>query len=251
VLPSREKDRITVACSNLMMQSPFIFFDLGQTILDEWDFIAHLDQKILELLNGFGARIDQRNYCAVRDSIIRDRKIGHGSVRELVIEVCRMLSPAGYEKVIADRLEPQITQDRRDLFRPFADAEPTLQELSRHCEMGLIANQPQDIHELLEKSGLGRFFKVQAISSFVKLNKPDPRIFELALKQAGYHAKGCVMVGDRLDTDICPANTFGMTTIRVTDSLFALQVPAQECEHATYTVAHLSEIPKIVESIIS
>ena len=58
------------------------------------------------------------------------------------------------------------------------------------------------------------------------------------------------MVGDRLDTDICPANTLGMTTIRITDSLFALQVPARECELATYTVAHLSKIPQIVERII-
>ncbi|HEY3095194.1 MAG TPA: HAD family hydrolase [Nitrososphaera sp.] len=233
------------------MRRLFIFFDLGQTLIDEWDFIARFDQKFLELLNGFGARIDQRNYRAVRDSIIRDRKVGHGGVRELVIEVCRTLSPHGYEKAIAARLDPEINQDRRDLFRFFDDAEPTLQALSKHCEMGLIANQSEDINELLEKSGLGRFFKVQAISSSVKLKKPDPRIFELALRQAGHPASDCIMVGDRIDTDICPASKLGMTTIRTTNSLFALQFPAQECEHATYTVTHLSEIPKIVESIIS
>ncbi|TLY05745.1 MAG: HAD family hydrolase [Thaumarchaeota archaeon] len=232
------------------MCKPFIFFDLGQTLVDEWDFIAHLDKKFLELLNGFGARIDERNYHAIRNSIIRDRKIGHGGVRELVIEVCKMLSPSGYDKVIVSKLEPDIKQSRRELFRFFDDAESTLQVLSKYCEIGLIANQSEDIHELLELSGLGRFFKVQAISSSVKLKKPDPRIFELALKQAGRYSEDCIMVGDRLDTDICPANTLGMTTIRVTDSLFALQVPARECELATYTVAHLSKIPQIVESII-
>ena len=232
------------------MCKPFIFFDLGQTLVEEWDFIAHLDRKFLELLNGFGARIDERNYHAIRNSIIRDRKIGHGGVRELVIEVCKMLSPSGYDKVIVSKLEPDIKQSRRELFRFFDDAESTLQVLSKYCEIGLIANQSEDIHELLELSGLGRFFKVQAISSSVKLKKPDPRIFELALKQAGRYSEDCIMVGDRLDTDICPANTLGMTTIRVTDSLFALQVPARECEHATYTVAHLSKIPQIVESII-
>ncbi|MEW6604294.1 MAG: HAD family hydrolase [Thermoproteota archaeon] len=233
------------------MTVPFIFFDLGQTLVDEWDFIAYFDQKFLELLNGFGARIDQRNYRAVRDSIIRDRKIGHGSVRELIIEICKMLSPPGYEKVIAERLEPQIKEGRRDLFRFFDDAELTLKKLSKNCEMGIIANQSDDICQLLEKSGLGRFFKVQVISSVVKLKKPDPAIFELAFKQAGRLAHECIMVGDRLDTDICPASTLGMTTIRMTNSLFALQVPSKECEHATYTVAHLLEIPSIVERIIS
>src|SRR5919107_832020 len=175
-----------------MVKYPFIFFDLGQTLIDEWDYIAYFDQKFLELLNGFGARIDQRNYRAVRNSIIRDRKIGHGSVKELVIEVCKLLSPPGYEKVIASRLEPHIRQGRRDLSK----------------------------------------------------------IFELALREAGQNAEDCIMVGDRLDTDICPANTMGMTTIRTTNSLFALQIPKRSCEHPTYTVAHLSEIPELLESII-
>ena len=228
----------------------FVFFDLGQTLIDEWDYIAYFDQKFLELLNGFGARIDQRNYHAIRDSIIRDRKIGHGSVKELVIEVCRLLSPPGYEKVIASRLEPHIKQGRHHLFKFFDDAEPTLQALSRYCEMGIIANQSKDVEELFEKSGFNRFFKVQTISSSVKLKKPDTKIFELALKQAGHDAKNCFMVGDRLDTDICPANTIGMTTIRTTNSLFALQVPTKVCERPAYTVARLSEIPKILESII-
>jgi len=233
------------------MPAPFIFFDLGQTLVDEWDFIAHFDQKFLEMLNGFGARIDQRNYRAVRDSVIRDRKIGHGSVKELIVEVCRMLSPPGYENAIAGRLKPQIKSGRRDLFRFFDDARPTLQALSKHCEMGLIANQSEDILGLLEKSGFDKFFRVQAISSSVRLKKPDPRIFELAIKQAGRTARNCIMVGDRLDTDICPANMLGMTTIRMTNSLFALQAPVQECECPAYTVAQLSEIPKIVERIIS
>jgi putative hydrolase of the HAD superfamily len=233
-----------------MMKYPFIFFDLGQTLVDEWDYIAYFEQRFLELLNGFGARIDQRNYHAIRNSIIRDRKIGHGSVKELVIEVCRLLSPPGYEKVIASRLESQIKEGRLDLFKFFDDAESTLQTLSKYCEMGIIANQSEDIFQLIEKSGFGKFFKVKAISSSVKLKKPDSKIFELALKQAGHSAKDCIMVGDRLDTDICPANAIGMTTIRTTNSLFALHVPRMACEHPTYTVAHLTEIPRVLESII-
>jgi putative hydrolase of the HAD superfamily len=228
----------------------FIFFDLGQTLIDEWDFIAYFDQKFLEMLNGFGARIDQRNYRAVRNSIIRDRKIGHGSVKKLITEVSRLLSPPGYERVIANRLEPHVKQGRHDLFRFFDDAEPTLEALSKYCEMGIIANQSEDVLELIQKAGFDRFFKVQAISSSLKLRKPDSKIFELALKQAGRHAKDCIMVGDRLDTDICPANTLGMTTIRTTNSLFALQAPTRVCEQPEYTVASLSEIPKILESII-
>jgi FMN phosphatase YigB (HAD superfamily) len=229
---------------------PFVFFDLGQTLIDEWDYISYFDQKFLELLNGFGARIDQRNYQAVRNSIIRDRKIGHGSVKELVIEVCRMLSPPGYERVIVNKLEPHIKQGRRDLFKFFKDAEPTLKTISKYSEIGIIANQSEDVADLIQKSGFGELFKVQTISFSVKLKKPDLNIFELALKQAGRKAEDCIMVGDRLDTDICPANKLGMTTIRTTNSLFALQVPFRACERPDYTVTCLSEIPEILESII-
>jgi putative hydrolase of the HAD superfamily len=229
---------------------PFIIFDLGQTLIDERDYISHFDQKFLELLNGFGARIDKPNYHAVRDSIIRHRKIGHGSVKELVIEICRLLSPSGYERVIVSRLEPYIKQGRRDLFKFFDDARPTLEALSKNCEMGIIANQSEDVADLIQETGFNKFFKVQTISSSVKLNKPDLNIFELALKQAGRNAEDCIMVGDRLDTDICPANKLGMTTIRTTNSLFALQVPFRACERPDYTVTCLAEIPEILESII-
>jgi FMN phosphatase YigB (HAD superfamily) len=229
---------------------PFVFFDLGQTLIDEWDYIAYFDQKFLELLNGFGARIDQRNYRALRDSIIRDRKIGHGSVKELVIEVCRLVSPPGYERVIVSKLEPHIKQGRRDLFRFFNDAEPTLRTISKYCEIGIIANQSEDVADLIQKSGFDKLFKVQITSFSAKLKKPDLKIFELALKQSGRNAEDCIMVGDRLDTDICPANKLGMTTIRTIDSLFALQIPSRACERPDFTVTRLTDIPEILESII-
>src|SRR5918997_7061193 len=155
---------------------PFVFFDLGQTLIDEWEYIAYFDHKFLELLNGFGARIDQRNYQAVRNSIIRDRKIGHGSVKELVIEVCRLLSPEGYERVILRKLEPHIKQGRRDLFKFFKDAEPTLKTISKYCEIGIIANQSEDVADLIQKSGFDKLFKVQITSYSVKLKKPDLKI---------------------------------------------------------------------------
>ncbi len=233
-----------------MKSSPFIFFDLGQTLVNEWDFINHFDAKFLELLNGFGARIDIRNYHAVRDSIIRDRKIGHGGVRELVIELCKALLPPGYGDPVLRRIDLEIKQARKSLFRFADDAEPTLQKLSDNHELGIIANQAEDIMGLIKSAGFEKYFKVMVISSIVKLKKPDPAIFQLALKQAERDAGQCIMVGDRLDTDICPANSLGMTTIRTTDSLFALQQPISKCEQPTYTASRLSEIPLLVEKII-
>lgn len=230
------------------MEGPFIFFDLGQTLVDEWRFIDYLDHKLLELLNGFGAKIDIRNYKAVRDNVIRSRKIGNGSTRELIIEVCRLVSQHGYERIIADRLVDDINEGRRKLFRFYYDAKPTLRVLSQKYMLGIIANQSRDILQLLDKFNIKSFFKVIVISSQVNINKPDPRIFQLAMDRAR-NSKHYIMIGDRLDTDISPANKLGMKTIRYTNSLFRLQEPIDESEMATRIVDRLSEIPNVLQGI--
>ena len=164
-----------------MQRKPFVFFDLGQTLVAEWDFIGHFDGKFLELLNGFGARIDMRNYKAVRDSIIRDRRIGYGSVRELIGEVCKVVLPAGYGPAVAERIEPEIKEGRRMLFRFAEGAEQVLQSLSARCDLGIIANQSEDILGLLSSSGLEKYFKVKTISGIAKLKKSRTRRYSSLL----------------------------------------------------------------------
>jgi FMN phosphatase YigB (HAD superfamily) len=97
---------------------------------------------------------------------------------------------------------------------------------------------------------MNRFFKVNVISSEVKMKKPDLKIFLLALDQAACKPADCVMVGDRLDTDIYPANKLGMKTIRTTNSLFRIQTPLNDLEQPTYSVVNLSNITDIVMDII-
>jgi HAD superfamily hydrolase (TIGR01549 family) len=234
-----------------MTETPFIFFDLGQTLVDEWRFIEYIENKLLVVLNGFGARIDLRNYKAVRDNVIRNRMIGNGSTRELIIEICRLITQRGYERIIADRLEYDIQYGRKKLFRFYYDAEETLSLLSQKYKLGIIANQSNDVLQLLDKFNFRDFFNVVIISSEVNINKPDPRIFQLAMNRAANNSnlKCYVMIGDRLDTDIGPANKLGMKTIRYTNSLFRLQEPIDESEMATQVVDRLSEIPDILQQI--
>ena len=231
------------------MKRPFIFFDLGQTLINEWGFIDYFDMRFFEMLNGFGARINFRNYQTIRDNVIRNRKIGHGSVRELIIEVCKLICQQGYGKIILERLEPELKEARRNFFCLFDDAEQTMNSLLIQYDLGIIANQSVDILKILEELKINRFFKVIVISSEVKIRKPDPEIFRLAMNLANTSPEHCIMVGDRLDTDIGPANKLGMKTIRITNSLFKLQQPMNEFEKPTYVVANLSEIANILDKL--
>ena len=137
------------------------------------------------------------------------------------------------------------------LFRFFDDAEQTIEVLSRQNDLGLISNQSRvAILHLLKYSNINRFFKVIVIPSEVQMKKSNPEILlQLAIDRAECQSEDCIMVGDRLDTDIRPANKLGMKTIRITNSLFKLQQPTNEFEQPTYTVASLGDIPNLLLKI--
>ena len=56
----------------------------------------------------------------------------------------------------------------------------------------------------------------------------------------------CIMVGDRLDIDIMPANELGMKTIRTLNSLYKIQRAKNEKEAPLVTINSLTELPEIL-----
>jgi HAD superfamily hydrolase (TIGR01549 family) len=88
-----------------------------------------------------------------------------------------------------------------------------LEELRARWRLGLIANQPIECRNSLARRGLLEYFDVVAISDELHLHKPDLAIYEWALKEAGCDPARTVMVGDRRDNDIDPANRASMRTI--------------------------------------
>lgn len=93
------------------------------------------------------------------------------------------------------------------------DVHDALQALRGRYRLGVLANQERWIRETLARDGLDGFFEVWAISAEVGADKPDPRIFEHALSEAGAPAERCAMLGDRLDNDIAAAKAHGMRAI--------------------------------------
>jgi len=234
---------------NLHRKRQFLFFDVGQTLVNEWRFIDYFDQRFLELLNGFGARIDVRNYQAVRDSVIRDRRIGNGYIKEIITEVCKLISHTGYDKIIANKLEHELDEGERNLFRFFDDVEQTIEVLSKQYDLGIVSNQSRvPILHLLKYSNID-IFKVIVLSSEVQMKNPNSKILQLAVDSAECHPEDCIMVGDRLDIDIGPANKLGMKTIRITNSIFKSQQPIDKFEQPMYTVTNLGDIPKLLLKI--
>lgn len=89
-----------------------------------------------------------------------------------------------------------------------------LQYLSSKYRLHIITNGFQEVQEKkLRGSNIHHYFREIVNSEIAGVKKPDPYIFELALKKAGTTPKKSLMVGDSLEADIQGAKSVGMEAI--------------------------------------
>ena len=97
---------------------------------------------------------------------------------------------------------------------PFDDVEPVLTELrNKGVILGLISNIERDMTSLLADTGLQSLLQVVVTSLDAGFSKPQPEIFQEALKQAGVKASEALYVGDQYQVDVGGANNAGMKGI--------------------------------------
>jgi HAD superfamily hydrolase (TIGR01549 family) len=133
----------------------------------------------------------------------------------------------------------------KELESPYDGAEQTLQTLSQHYGIGIIANQPAGTAERLGRWGLMPFVSICLVSAELGCEKPDPAVFRLALSRAECAPAEAVMIGDRLDNDIRPARLQGWKTIRILQGCAKFQSPRDEFDEADATVAALGDLPPL------
>jgi len=80
--------------------------------------------------------------------------------------------------------------------------------------IGMIANgDSAGCRNIIEATDLKDCFDAIVISEEAGIEKPDKRIFEVALAKLGVKPENAVMVGNRIDADILGANSFGMKSV--------------------------------------
>jgi len=86
--------------------------------------------------------------------------------------------------------------------------------------LALISNSAPEAPVIWKDLPFARLFDVAVFSCQVGLQKPDPRIFRLALEQLAVKPEQCLYVGDRADTDLFGAASIGLhpVLIRVPDA---------------------------------
>ncbi len=195
----------------------WIFFDIGSTLIDETLAMEHRIREVIE-----------------------DTEITFEQFVEKKIFFAKQNKPADLEAIKFFGLTK--TPWHKEDERLFPDTIECLEKLYGHYKIGIIANQSLGSKERLETFGILKYIDVVVASAEEGVAKPDKRIFEIALERAGCKPEEAVMVGDRLDNDIVPANEIGMYTIWIKQGNWKDACPRNELEQPDITVESLSEL---------
>jgi len=85
-------------------------------------------------------------------------------------------------------------------------------------QLGVISNAEGTVEQHLENVGVRPYFEVVIDSTVVGVEKPDPRIFEIALERTGAHPGASVYVGDFYSFDIIGSAGLGIAGILIDPS---------------------------------
>ena len=128
-------------------------------------------------------------------------------------------------------------------FSLLPGAEEIVRYLAEKYPLTIVTNGFIEVqYEKFDKSGLKNYFSHIVLSEEVGCQKPNPRIFEEALRLNGLSADEVVMVGDSWYSDIQGAINAGIDQIWIRKS----QDPLPEGQSATYLVQSLSEVMEIL-----
>ena len=203
-----------------MTDIKWLFFDIGSTLIDE--SIA------------YRKRIERT---------VANTDISYDEFYRKMVEISKQNQDAYNSAVAVYGLNKAPWNSDDEVVYP--EAEECLRELSKRYKIGIIANQNPGSRERLEKIGLLKYIDIVIASAEEGVAKPDLRIFKAALSRAACKPEEAVMVGDRIDNDIIPANKIGMTTVWIRQGFGGYAELKTVEEQPDYIVNTLAEITEL------
>lgn len=203
-----------------MTDIKWLFFDIGSTLVDESECV--------------------KKRC---DVIINKNSIDRNEFYNKVEEYAKTDSFAVRAAAVCYGVG--IPRWYGELEKLYPETKHVLEILSKKYSLGIIANQVAGAKDRLDNWDIGKYFDVVVASAEAGCSKPDLKIFNLALEQAGCKPNEAVMIGDRLDNDIIPAKHLGMKTVWVRQGFAKYQDVNNDNEKPDYIIEEIGEIINI------
>ncbi len=144
----------------------------------------------------------------------------------------------------------ELLHDYVNLFRysctPFSNLYQMLDNIKNiNLKLGMITNGKEPFQSYnINALELEDYFDIVLISEKEGIKKPNPKIFEKALKHLHVQPNESFFVGDHPENDINAANKVGMKSIwKNTDGV--------TCDSADFVINDLNEIPSIINDFLT
>jgi putative hydrolase of the HAD superfamily len=195
-----------------------IFFDAGNTLL-RMNYEALAEQVSRHALPATPAQVREAEW---RARVRLDATLGPGVSTESGSVPGRYLRYLLEELGVTDEAPVRaIAEWRRRYNLPVGlwhqadpEAELALSLLAdRGVRAAVISNSNGSVRSILRDLGLTRYLDFVLDSAEVGVEKPDPRIFQIALEQAGAAASAALYVGDLYSIDVVGARTAGLSAV--------------------------------------
>ena len=199
-------------------------FDVGETLVHPAPSFAELFASIVrEAGHERDADAVLEASAAVRRGFSEASR--DGDLWTLTAESSRAFWLRVYERMLealdlpsADGLREQLYAGFTDLanYALFDDVPEALDDLTAAgVTLGIVSNFEAWLDDLLARLGVRDRFKVRVISGLEGLEKPDLRIYGLALERAGVAAEATAFVGDNPEFDFAPPASLGMYPVLI------------------------------------
>ncbi|HAT7525355.1 MAG: pyrimidine 5'-nucleotidase [Citrobacter koseri] len=222
------------------MKWDWIFFDADETLFT-FDSFTGLQRMFLDYSVTFTAE-DFQDYQAVNKPLWVDYQ--NGAITSLQLQRQRFVGWGEQLNVPPEELNDAFMNAMAEICAPLPGAVSLVNALHGKVKMGIITNGFTSLQQIrLERTGLRDRFDLLVISEEVGVAKPDPRIFDYALEQAGSPDRSRVlMVGDTAESDVLGGINAGLSTCWL--NAHHREQPAGI--EPTWTVASLSELEQLL-----
>jgi HAD superfamily hydrolase (TIGR01549 family) len=151
------------------------------------------------------------------------RVLESGTTRQ-VHRIRQSLRPT--DKALAEVREYQRVTNLWEQVPNFV--EPTLRALrGQGLRLGVVSDANGTLRLAFERIGLAPFFDVIVDSAEKGMEKPDPRLFELALRRLGAATDGTFHAGDMYHVDVVGARGAGLSAVLVDEAGVRADVDCQ------------------------
>jgi len=183
-------------------------------LFDLWNTLVFDDSKYHPLenfANKIGKTMTDRTYLKLYEKIFMTSQIA--SFEEPTRQILRELNITHDEKLVKELLDILNAWEAVTLY---PETITVLKALKLKKKIGLISNTENIAWDLLKRDfNMQIFFDAIVLSCDMASAKPDPIMFETALKRLGVTKDEAIMVGDSLKDDVQAAESFGIKGVLV------------------------------------